>query len=105
MQVAIAVQIVSSHPLFTRAVEKILARARDFRVDTLPPALSEAEAISQSDSPRLFLLDGCSLRTDLGRLPERCRAASPGSKVLARLSSENGGPAAEARLFFWGIAG
>ncbi len=103
--VSIAVQVVSSHPLLTRAVEKILARARDFRVDTLPPALSEAEAISQSDSPRLFLLDGCSLRTDLGRLAERCRAASPGSKFLALLSSENGGSAEMTRLFYWGIDG
>src|SRR5260370_38717868 len=101
MQVAIAVKIVSSHPLFTRAVEKILARARDFRVDTLPPALSEAEAISQSHSPRLFLLDGCSLRTDLGRLAERSRAASAGRKVLAVLSCETGSSAEMTRLFYW----
>src|SRR6266849_3335965 len=105
MQVAIAVQIVSSHPLFTRAVEKILARAKDLRVDVLPPALSEAEAISQSDSPRLFLLDGCSLRTDLGRLAERCRTAAPGSKFLALLSPESGGVAEKTRLFYWGIDG
>ena len=104
-RVAIAVQVVSSHPLLTRAVEKILARARDFPVDMLPPALSEAEAISQSNSPRLFLLDGCSLRTDLGRLAERCRASSPGSKFLALLSPENGSHAEKTRLFYWGIDG
>ena len=104
-RVAIAVQVVSSHPLLTRAVEKILARAKDFRIDVLPPALNEAEAISQSNSPRLFLLDGCSLRTDLGRLAERCRATSPGSKFLALLSPENGSHAEKTRLFYWGIDG
>jgi two-component system, NarL family, response regulator LiaR len=103
--VASVVQVVSSHPLLTRAVEKILARARDFPVDTIPPALNEAEAIGLSNSPRLLLLDGCSLRTDLGRLAERCRASSPGSKFLALLSPENGGLAEKTRLFYWGIDG
>jgi DNA-binding NarL/FixJ family response regulator len=86
-------------------VEKVLARARDFPFDTLPSALSEAEAIVQSISPRLFLLDGCSLRTDLGRLAERCRTAAPGSKFLALLSPENGDFAEKTRLFYWGIDG
>jgi DNA-binding NarL/FixJ family response regulator len=104
-QVAIPVQVVSSHPLLTRAVEKILARAKAFRADVLPPALSEAEAVNQGGSPRLYLLDGCSLRTDLGRLAERCRAASPGSKFLALLSPENGSLAEMTRLFYWGIDG
>src|SRR5260370_38552021 len=99
MQVAIAVQIVSSHSLFTRAVEKILARAKDFPFGMLPPALSEAEAIKQCGSPRLFLLDGCSLRTDLGRLAERCRASSPGSKFLGRLAPEKGSPPDNTRPF------
>jgi DNA-binding NarL/FixJ family response regulator len=45
------------------------------------------------------------LRTDLGRLAERCRAASPGSKFLALLSSENGSSAEMTRLFYWGIDG
>jgi NarL family two-component system response regulator LiaR len=104
-RVDIAVQVVSSHPLLIRAVEKILARAKDFPVDTLAPALSEAQAIGQSHSRRLFLLDGCSLRTDLGRLAERCRVCSPGSKFLALLSKENGGLAEKTRLFYWGIDG
>jgi DNA-binding NarL/FixJ family response regulator len=104
-RVDIAVQVVSSHPLLIRAVEKILARAKDFPVDILPPALSEAQAIGQSHSRRLFLLDGCSLRTDLGRLAERCRVSSPGSKFLALLSKENGGFAEKTRLFYWGIDG
>jgi DNA-binding NarL/FixJ family response regulator len=103
--VAISVQVVSSHPLLTRAVEKVLARAKGFPIVTLPPALNEADAIGQSNYPRLLLLDGCSLRTDLGRLAERCRAASPGSKFLALLSPENGRFAEKTRLFYWGIDG
>jgi DNA-binding NarL/FixJ family response regulator len=86
-------------------VEKILARAKYFPVVTLPPALNEADAIGQSNSPRLLLLDGCSLRTDLGRPAERCRASSPGSKFLALLSPENGSFAEKTRLFYWGIDG
>jgi DNA-binding NarL/FixJ family response regulator len=86
-------------------VEKVLARSKGFPLVTLPPAFNEADAVGQSHSPRLLLLDGCSLRTDLGRLAERCRAASPGSKFLALLSPENGSFAEKTRLFYWGIDG
>jgi DNA-binding NarL/FixJ family response regulator len=103
--VAFEVQVLSSHPLLTRAVEKILARVKDFPVCTLPPAANEKEAISLCGFPRLFLLDACSLRTDLGRLAERCRASSPGSKFLALLSPENSSDAEKIRLFYWGIDG
>ncbi len=99
------VQVLSSHPLLTRAVERILARVKDFPVCTLPPASNEAEAVRQGGSPRLFLLDACSLRTDLGRLAERCRAASPGSKFLALLPPENSSDAEKIRLFHWGMDG
>ena len=102
---AIAVQVVSSHPLLTRAVEKILARTKDFGVHLLPPALTEAEAISQSNSPRLFILDSCSLRGDMGRLAGRCRASSPGSKFLVLLSPECKCHDEITRLFYWGIDG
>src|SRR6267378_4102559 len=105
MQLPISVQVVSSHPLLTRAVEKILARVRDFRLEALPPALNEAEAVGRCNSPRLFLLDGCSLRSDLGRLADRCRASSPGSKFVALLAPENGSHAEKTRLFYWGIDG
>ncbi len=64
----IAIQVVSAHPLLTRAVEKTLSHVRDFRVPTLSPALTEAEATRQPGSPRLFLLDACSLHADLGPL-------------------------------------
>jgi DNA-binding NarL/FixJ family response regulator len=104
-RVDIAVQIVSSHPLLIRAVEKTLARPKDFCVDALPPALNEMEAICGSIFPRLFLLDGCSLKTDLGRLAERCRASAPGSKFLALLSPANSDVAEKTRLFYWGIDG
>jgi len=105
MQLPISVQVVSSHPLLTRAVEKILARVRDFRLEALPPALNEAEAVGRCNSPRLFLLDGCSLRSDLGRLADRCRASAPGSKFVALLAPENGSHAEMTRLFYWGIDG
>ena len=44
--------------------------------------ISEAEAMRQGTSPRLFILDACSLHTDLGPIAGRCRASAPGSKFL-----------------------
>lgn len=99
------IQVMSSHPLLTRAVEKILAHLQNVPIQILPPASSESEANSRGNCPRLFLLDGCSLRTDLGPLAARCRTHSPGSKFLALLSPENGGHSEKLRLFYWGIDG
>jgi len=102
---AVAIQAISSHPLLTRAVEEILADIKEYPV--LPAASNEAEAVSQADSPRLFLLDACSLRTDLGPLAERCRSRLPGSKFLALVPpvDGNGDHAEKIRLFHWGIEG
>ena len=100
---AIAIQAISSHPLLTRAVEGILADIKDFPV--LPSASNEAEATSQTNFPRLFLLDACSLQTDLGPLAERCRSRSPGSKFLALVPPADSNYADEIRLFYWGIDG
>jgi DNA-binding NarL/FixJ family response regulator len=100
-----AIQVISSHPLLTGAVEKTLAHLKNFPIQVLPPALSETEAINLANCPRLFLLDGCSLRTDLGRLAARCRTHSPGSKFLALLSPANNNHAEKMRLFYWGIDG
>ena len=100
---AIAIQAISSHPLLTRAVEGILADEKDFPV--LPSASNEAEATSQTNFPRLFLLDACSLHTDLGPLAERCRSHSPGSKFLALVPPADSNYADEIRLFYWGIDG
>jgi DNA-binding NarL/FixJ family response regulator len=97
------IQAISSHPLLTREVERILADVRGFPV--LPAASSEVEATSRENSPRLFLLDACSLQTDLGALVHRCRARSPGSKFLALLSPANGDHAEKIRLFYCGIDG
>jgi len=99
---AIAIQAISSHPLLTRAVEEILAGETDIPV--LPSACDEAEAVGQASFPRLFLLDGCSLQTDLGPLAERCRSRSPGSKFLALLPPD-GACLDKIRLFYWGIDG
>jgi DNA-binding NarL/FixJ family response regulator len=103
--VSIAVQLVSSHPLLTRAVEKLLAHRKEIPYRVLPAASTEAEAMSHGSAPRLFLLDGCSLRTDLGRLAQRCRALAPGSKFLALLPTDNGSSEEGLRLFYWGIDG
>ena len=105
MRVTIAVQVVSSHPLLTRAVERFLVHRKEAPFQTLPAASSEAEAMSYGATPRLFLLDACSLRMDLGRLAQRCRAQAPGSKFLALLPTENGSNEERLRLFYWGIDG
>jgi DNA-binding NarL/FixJ family response regulator len=100
---ALAIQAISSHPLLTRAVEEILANIQEYPV--LPSASSEAEATSQTNFPRLFLLDACSLNTDLGPLAERCRSRLPGSKFLALVPPADSNYADEIRLFYWGIEG
>ncbi len=102
---AIAIQIVSSHPLLIRAVSGVIAHAKDLPVRTLPPALNEAQAIGNGNSARLFVLDGCSLNTDLGPLAGRCRASAPGSKFLALLPPGDAGHAEKIRLFSWGLDG
>src|SRR5258708_26457727 len=100
---AIAIQVISSHPLLTRAVEEILADVKEYPV--LPSASNEAEATSQTDFPRLFLLDACSLNTDLGPLAQRCRSRLPGSNFLALVPPAGRNYADEIRLFYWGIDG
>ncbi|HUI96777.1 MAG TPA: response regulator transcription factor [Xanthobacteraceae bacterium] len=99
----IAIQVISSHPLLVRAVEEILAGVEDFAV--LPSAANEEEAMSRPSLARLFLLDACSLRIDLGPVVQRCRSHSPGSKFLALLSPADGGHADKVRLFYCGIDG
>jgi two-component system, NarL family, response regulator LiaR len=86
-------------------VPKALERVKDFVVSALPPASNETEALTQVDSPDFFILDGCSLRMDLGRLAERLRAHFPGSKFLALLPPETNSEAEKTRLFCWGIDG
>jgi NarL family two-component system response regulator LiaR len=99
---AIAIQAISSHPLLTRAVKEVLAEVEGCPV--LPSVSNEAEA-NQTDVPRLFLLDACSLHTDLRPLVERCRSRSPGSKFLALVAPREGNYADEIRLLCWGIEG
>jgi len=103
--VALSIQVISSHPLLTRAVQETLSSLPDISPRVLPPALSEANAIRGICIPRLFLLDACSLPTDLGRLAARCRSHSPGSKFLALLSPEGSKSTEKIRLFYWGVDG
>jgi DNA-binding NarL/FixJ family response regulator len=102
---ATTIQVVSSHPVLTGTVEKVLAHLRDLHVQVLPPAANEAEAITACSPTRLFILDGCSLRTNLGLLAARLRADSPGSKFLALLPPGDETCSEEIRLFYWGIDG
>src|SRR5580692_1387198 len=104
-RVAIAIQLVSSHPLLIRAVSGVMSHLKDFPVRTLPPATSEADAMRHGNSSRLFLLDACSLHTDLGPLAGRCRALAPGSKFLGLLPPGDDRHAEKIRLFTWGIDG
>jgi NitT/TauT family transport system substrate-binding protein len=100
---SLAIQTISSHPLLIRAVEEILADMKEYPF--LPSALNARDATGLANFPRLFLLDACSLNTDLGPLAERCRTSSPGSKFLALLPPSHSNYADEIRLFYWGIDG
>jgi DNA-binding CsgD family transcriptional regulator len=82
-----------------------MSHVKDFPARLLPPAMTEADAMSQGNSPRLFVLDACSLHTDLGPLAGRCRAFAPGSKFLGLLPPGDDGHAEKIRLFSWGIDG
>jgi DNA-binding NarL/FixJ family response regulator len=99
----VAIQAISSHPLLTRAVKEILAGIKEYAI--LPSASTEAETTSEPHLARLFLLDACSLHTDLGPLAERCRARWPGSKFLALVPPGDDGYEDKIRLFYWGIDG
>jgi DNA-binding NarL/FixJ family response regulator len=100
---AIAIQAISSHPLLTRAVEEMLADGKEHTL--LPSVRNEVEATNHGNFPRLFLLDACSLCTDLGPLAERFRSRLPGSKFLALVPPSGSNYADETRLFYWGIEG
>jgi two-component system NarL family response regulator len=103
--VAAEVQVLSSHPLLGPAVERVIAHIKDFSVRALPCAANEAEALNCNASPRVFLLDACSLRTDLGRLAQRFRTHAPGSKFLALLAPDKESHHEMLRLFYWGLDG
>jgi DNA-binding NarL/FixJ family response regulator len=102
--VRIRVQVIGSHPLLVRAVPEILDQVKEFTLSVEPPASTEGEIWSRDEAAQLFILDGCSLRTDLGRLAERCRAHAAGSKFVALLSPGTS-EAEKTQLFCWGIDG
>jgi DNA-binding NarL/FixJ family response regulator len=99
----LTIQVISSHPVLIRAVEKLLADMKEYPF--LPSASDEGEAIVRTNFPRLFLLDACSLQADLGPLAERCRASLPGSKFITLLPPSDTSYADEIQLFYWGIDG
>ena len=102
---ALALQVVSSHHLGALDIEKALSVQELLVKRLLPHAASEAETLKQSNCPRLFLLDGCSLNLPLGPLSSRLRANSPGSKFLALLPPDKSTESEMMLLFYWGIDG
>jgi len=102
---ALALQVVSSHLLGALDIERALSVQEVLVKPLLPHAASEAEALERPNCPRLFLLDGCSLKLPLGPLSGRLRANSPGSKFLALLPPEGSGESEMVLLFHWGIDG
>jgi DNA-binding CsgD family transcriptional regulator len=104
-KMALALQVLSSHLLGALGIEEALSVQRVLVKFLLPHAASEAEAVKRPNCPRLFLLDGCSLKLPLGPLSGRLRANSPGSKFLALLPPERSGESEMMLLFHWGIDG
>ena len=102
---ALALQVVSSHVLGALDIERALSVKRVLVKDLLPYATSEAETLKRPDCPRLFLLDGCSMKLPLGPLSGRLRANSPGSKFLALLPPDRSDESEMMLLFHWGIDG
>lgn len=101
----VAIQLVSSHPLLIRAVERTLSGVRDLASSLVFAATTHVESAGTDRSPHLFLLDACSLQTDLGPLAGRLRSHSPGSKFLALLPPGSDTLGEKIRLFHWGIDG
>jgi DNA-binding NarL/FixJ family response regulator len=103
--VALALQVVSSHVLGARDIEKALSVQEVLANLLLPHAASEGETLGRLNCPRLFVLDGCAINLPLGPLSSRLRAHSPGSKFLALLAPERSGENEMMLLFNWGIDG
>jgi DNA-binding NarL/FixJ family response regulator len=102
---ALALQVVSSHPLGVLDIEGAICVQPTLGQRLLPHASSEADAVKRPAFPRLFLLDGCSLASPLGPLSGRLRTRFPGSKFVVLLAPERNGVAEMIRLLHWGIEG
>ena len=102
---ALALQVVSSHLLGARDIERALSVQEVLVHHLLPHAASEAETLKRPNCPRLFLLDGCAMNLPLGPLSGRLRANSPGSKFVALLPPDRSGESEMMLLFHWGIDG
>jgi DNA-binding NarL/FixJ family response regulator len=104
---ALALQVVSSHLLGARDIEQALAVQEVLGLGKLllPHAASEADTFKRPNSPRVFVLDGCSINLPLGPLSSRLRAHSPGSKFLALLPPDRSDESELLLLFNWGIDG
>ena len=105
VNMALPLQVVSSHLLGALDIESALSVQPTFVNRLVPHAATEAAALKPPAFPRLFLLDGCSLTLPLGPLSSRLRGNSPGSKFLVLLAPDQSGAAEMVRLFHWGIDG
>jgi DNA-binding NarL/FixJ family response regulator len=104
-RMTVTVNVVSSHPVLTSTVEGLLADMKELIVTSFSEGITKTKLNQKSGSPQIFLLDACSLRTNLGPLAARLRSGAPGSKCLALLPPGDGDHAEEIRLFYWGIDG
>lgn len=101
----VVVQLFSSHPVLIHALQRMSFRSEGFSFQTLPPTLVEPPTPNHVDALCFFLLDACSLHTDLGPLMARCRNNCPGSKFVALLPPAASNFPEKLRLFSWGIDG
>lgn len=101
---ALALQVVSSHPLGVLDIENALSVHPTLVNRLLPHASNEADALKHAQ-PRLFVLDGCSFSVPLGPFSGRLRVSSRGSKFVALLAPERSDVAEMLRLLHWGFEG
>jgi DNA-binding CsgD family transcriptional regulator len=100
----VVVQLFSCHPVLIHALRKMSFHAEGFSFQTLPPTLIEPPTPNHVDALCFFLLDACSLHTNVGPLMARCRNNCPGSKFIALLPPSISF-AEKIRLFCWGMDG
>lgn len=99
----VAIQLMSSHPVLTQALQRIRFHSEGFSLRILPPTLNQTQV--SIDTLWFFLLDACSLPNDLGPLITRCRSNCPRSKFLALLPPTVNNFANKIRLLCRGLDG
>lgn len=102
----VALQLISSHPVLTQAFQKICFHSDGFSFGLMPPSSGlSANGLPHVKALWFFILDRCSLRTDLAALVSRLRSYHPGSRFLVLLRPGVSSFSERIRLFGWGIEG